>query len=515
MKKSKFVFAICLLSLLLQAAAGLILLANIWKLGIVPDSYLYLLAAVLGVLLLITAAAAFVKLKRPVGKARRVIASVLALLITLACTIGCFVTSQLRNTIDNMITQEPSGIPVAVFVEKDDPAKTAADAKNYIFAVVSGYETERTNYTIQAIEEQLQCQLTVEEFPSVFDMVDSLLAKKVGALVLNPAYVDILEEMEGYADFSDKTRILCEILTPEQLSEGNVTDETVSVTTEPVEEITEPVQLGITERPFVIYLSGTDTKAKVFRTCRSDVNIIAVVNPVTHQVLLLNTPRDYYVPNPAGNDKLDKLTHCGLYGVENSVLTLSRLYNIPIDYHARINFSGFEKLIDAIGGITVYSTASFKAIDDVYVQKGNNTFNGKQALSFARERYHVAGGDNGRGKNQMKVITAVINKLTSSTALISNYPGILDSLGDMFTMSVPSEDVSALIKMQLENMPKWELFSFAVTGVNARAETYSMPGRKLSVMHIGEEYVTHASELVNRLLAGERIQEADLEMNKS
>lgn len=467
MKKSKVTFAVCLVACVLQAVAGVFLLVNIWDLNMVPDKYMALLIAGLGVLQFITAALMFVKFKGTVSNARRWLTSALAFLVAVGCVIGCFVVSDLRNTIDNMTTQEPAGIPMAVFVEKNDPSQTLQDAKDYTFAIVTEYETARTHYTIDEIEKQLQCQLKVEEFPSVFDMVDSLLDERVGALILNPAYVDILEEMEGYSDFSENTRILCEILTPEQLSEETLPDVTEPATTEPV-GTTEAAPLGITEKTFVVYLSGTDTKAKVFRTCRSDVNIIAVVNPVTHQVLLLNTPRDYYVPNPAGKDKLDKLTHCGMYGIENSVLTLSRLYDIPIDYYARINFSGFEKLIDAMGGITVYSSTSFKA-GNYTVQKGENVLNGENALHFARERYHVAGGDNGRGKNQMRVITAVINKLTSSTTLISNYSNILNSLGDMFTMSVPAEDAGSLVKMQLEDMPKWEVFSFAVTGVNGRA----------------------------------------------
>lgn len=519
MKKFRATFWICLAACIIQTAAEILLLINIWNLQMIPDRYVVLLASGLVVLLLLTVMLAFAGRVHSAGMLRRWIAAVLALVFSVACIIGCILISDLNDTMDNVINEEPSGVPMSVFVREDDPAQVLSDTKAYTFAIVEGYETERTEYTVASIEEQLQCKINTQVFPSVFDMVDALYAADVGALILNPAYEDILAEMEGYTDFSERTRILCDIMTPDTV-ENNSNDSpereptTDHATTDSTAQTTIPAKLGITERTFIVYLSGTDTKAKVYRTCRSDVNIIAVVNPVEHQVLLLNTPRDYYVPNPAGNYKVDKLTHCGMYGIENSVRALSALYGIDIDYYARINFSGFEKLIDAIGGITVYSDKSFTAVYELTVSKGYNTFDGKEALLFARERYHVAGGDNGRGKNQMKVITAVIDKLTSSTALISNYSGIIDSLGDMFTMSIPAEDVSAMVKLQLDDMPKWEILTFAVTGVNTRAETYSMPGRKLSVMLIDEDYVAHGAKLVNRMLAGERIDKDDLKMDK-
>ena len=77
----------------------------------------------------------------------------------------------------------------------------------------------------------------------------------------------------------------------------------------------------ITKEPFVIYLSGVDTRGELTEKARSDVNILAVVNPQTKQVALINTPRDYYV-DLAGTNSKDKLTHAGLYGVETSMATL-------------------------------------------------------------------------------------------------------------------------------------------------------------------------------------------------
>ena len=149
-------------------------------------------------------------------------------------------------------------------------------------------------------------------------------------------------------------------------------------------------------------------------------NILAAVNPNTRQVLLINSPRDFYVANPSGDGAMDKLTHCGIYGVGCSMKALGDLYDEKVDYYLQINFEGFKKAIDAMGGITVYSDYSFKAIQRTKIVKGENYLTGQQALDFARERYTLAGGDNARGKNQMKVIKAVIEKATSGTTILTN-----------------------------------------------------------------------------------------------
>ena len=117
----------------------------------------------------------------------------------------------------------------------------------------------------------------------------------------------------------------------------------------------------ITKEPFVIYLSGVDTRGELTEKARSDVNILAVVNPQTKQVALINTPRDYYV-DLAGTNSKDKLTHAGLYGVETSMATLGNLYGVSVDHYIRINFAGFINIVDALGGVDVYSDQAFTSV---------------------------------------------------------------------------------------------------------------------------------------------------------
>lgn len=259
------------------------------------------------------------------------------------------------------------------------------------------------------------------------------------------------------------------------------------------------------EEPFIVYLGGSDTRSGKLTKGRNDVNILAVVNPNTKQLLLVNTPRDYYVSNPAGEGAKDKLAHCGLYGLENSKEALSRLYGLPVAYGAVINFNGFEALIDALGGVTVYSESAFTTTIGGYrIQQGANTLNGAQALAFARERSKVSGGDNTRGQHQMQVIAAMVRQLSAGNVL-SRWREILDSLAGMFATDMPLATMTKLLTNEIDNLDDWEIFSAAVTGTGGTDYNWSSGG-KAYVMY-PDESVQQVSALMERVMNGERLTE--------
>lgn len=229
-------------------------------------------------------------------------------------------------------------------------------------------------------------------------------------------------------------------------------------------------------------------------------------------MLLLNTPRDYYVETSVSHGVKDKLTHCGLYGIDCSMKTLASIYDLDtINYYAQINFTGFETLIDQIGGVTVNSEQAFSSSLYSYkFSKGPNKLNGEEALAYARERHNLPDGDNGRGRHQMDIISAVIDKMTNSTALLTNYSGILDSLEGMVSMDFESSDISSLINMQLSEGGSWNIKSFAVTGQGTKKTTYSMPTQKAYVTIPDESSVEHAKQLIQKVMDGETITDDDL-----
>ena len=264
----------------------------------------------------------------------------------------------------------------------------------------------------------------------------------------------------------------------------------------------------ITKEPFVVYLSGVDNRGDLTEKARSDVNILAVVNPTTKQAALINTPRDYYV-DLAGTDSKDKLTHAGLYGVETSMATLGNLYGVNVEHYIRINFAGFISIIDAVGGVDVYSDQAFTSVgspgyyDPTTFAEGWNHLDGKSALAFARERHAFASGDIQRGINQMKVIDAMANKLKSPTVLMS-FSKLMDAVSDCFVTSLSQEQISALVRMQLSDLANWDIQSYSVTGSSGKSsQCYSAKGQSLYVMKPDESSVTQAKELIASVLGGE------------
>ena len=264
----------------------------------------------------------------------------------------------------------------------------------------------------------------------------------------------------------------------------------------------------ITKEPFVIYLSGVDTRGELTEKARSDVNILAAVNPVTKRVVLINTPRDYYVDLAGTSDK-DKLTHAGLYGVETSMETLGNLYGVNVDHYIRINFAGFISIIDALGGVDVYSDQAFTSVgspgyyDPTAFVEGWNHLDGKAALAFARERHAFASGDIQRGINQMKVIDAMLNKI-KSPALLMGFSKIMDAASDCFVTDFSQDQISALVRMQLSDFANWDIQSYTVTGSSGTStQCYSAKGQKLYVMKPDEASVSKAKEMIAVVLGGE------------
>lgn len=254
--------------------------------------------------------------------------------------------------------------------------------------------------------------------------------------------------------------------------------------------------------PYIVCISGSDSRGGSLEDVgRSDVNILAVVNPETHQVLLLNTPRDYYVPNPALKDGMDKLTHCGIYGIENSIKALENLYDISIDYHCIINFNGFVTLVDAVGGVDIYVESPFYTeIGNNYISQGDNHMDGWTALTFVRERHHLPQGDISRGENQMKMIKALAKKV-ASPAILKSYSELMNSLEGMFETDVPQVLIKNTVKNQLGENTDWNIVSYTVSG-DLGMETCASSGEVLSIVYQDEEMIKEAQDKIAAVFDG-------------
>lgn len=518
MKKGKIGQIFCLVIWLCQLAVEVAAAVSVWRLNMLPEKYFLLLAGILAVMLLITGllllpgkkTGAFEK-KRNRGIGRRIVGGILAIVMIVGCVAVRSVAAQVHSAVDGITgAAETVNVSMSVYVLADDPAQTIADASGYRFGALEDYEAVRTEQALAMIRQELAGELELVKYATLAELVEALYDGDVDALILNSAYVSLLEDTPEFLDFSDRTRVLYTALIEETVyrpTEPTVPEEAdPSDATAPTEE-----PFTITGSAFIMYVSGSDTRDYYLSTSRSDVNILMVVNPETRMVLLLNTPRDYYVANPAGNGAKDKLTHCGIYGIGCSVDALELLYDAEIRYYSQINFTGLETLVDAIGGVDVYADYGFYVNGNTHwINEGWNHLDGPTALAFARNRYNQVDGDNGRGRNQMKVIQGVINKVTSGTTIIENYAGILESIQGMFKTNVTMEEIGELVKMQLGDMAPWTIRSYAVTGTGGSDITYSMPGLYCYVMYPDEAKVAYGQELIRRVLDGEVLTEEDM-----
>lgn len=455
------------------AVAAVILITFCVRLGMVPGGYLAALGGVLAVL-----GGLFVLMQR--RKVWSIISDVLCVLLTVCCIAGCFYIGKADTTVRDVARVTSETDEVGVYVLTDDPAQDIEDAADYRFGMAEAVDRENTDATVADIEEELGRELDIGGYGDMFKLLDALKEQEVRAIILNSAYVPVAADAGNYAWVTDGLRQI-----------ASYTHETGEETAaEPSED----------NNSFIVYLSGIDTYGEVSARSRSDVNILAVVNTETKNVLLLSTPRDYYVDYSETGGAKDKLTHAGIYGVDASIDALERLYGVDVNYYLRVNFTGFTQIIDALGGVDVYSQYDFTAGGRQFSQ-GYNTVNGTEALSFARERYSFEDGDIQRGRNQMEVIRAVIKKAASSS-LLANYAAVMDAVSGSFETNMPQEEIAELVRMQLSDMASWNITTYTAAGQVSTGETYSAPGEMLSIVIPDEASVQEAKNMINSVLNG-------------
>lgn len=241
--------------------------------------------------------------------------------------------------------------------------------------------------------------------------------------------------------------------------------------------------MDITAEPFIVYLSGSDSRSNVDDpTARSDVNILMVVNPAYNKLLLVSIPRDTYVQLHGTTGLRDKLTHAGLNNnIELSKATLEDFLGIEISYTVKVSFDTVIKVVDELNGIDIYSDAELwlnansktDASKMCYFYVGTQHIDGDCALRFARERKSYGRGDMHRGENQQEVLTAIINKMTSSNDYLLRLPEILDIAADSFETSFTRDDITKFLRFQLASGKPWKIESIGLSGVGDMLPTYT------------------------------------------
>lgn len=354
-----------------------------------------------------------------------------------------------------------------IYVLKSSNYENIVDLENKSIGHLELKKNAGLNKMVDKITKKIEFKS--KTYDDIYSMVSDLIGEKIEGIILEEAQVEILKE-ENYNEYELLKSIYSDAI---ELSIKK-----------------KKTNIDITKDSYNIYISGIDTYGNITNVSRSDVNILATVNPVKKEILLTNIPRDYYVKLHSFNE-YDKLTHAGIYGIDESISTIEDLLDTKINYYVKVNFTSLIDIVDALDGIVVNSNYSFTTVDGYSFKKGTNYLDGKEALSFARERKAFKEGDRIRGENQQLILTSIINKATS-TKIITNYTEILKAVKGKFITNIKDEEITKLIKMQFSDGKAWNIKSISVNGVDSYDYVYSYKKNKLYVMRPIQETVDNA-----------------------
>ncbi len=477
---------LCVLGLIcagIQLIAAVVLIVMLAYLDIIPFEFKILIDTLLVLFCAVTAITQYWTIPG-------IITKILSVFMSIIMGALSFYINATYKTLDKISGSYTKVSTMGVYVLEESPIEDILHLSDANFGIISTMGREETDSTIYKIEETIATDIKYFEYNSVAELADSLVDGSSDAIIINSNYLGMIEDIEAYKTFKDVIKCVMTytvetVVKPDKDEQGDIVEQSDDCIT--------------------IYVSGIDTTGPANVTSNSDVNIICTINKKTHQVLLISTPRDYYVPLSISGDKKDKLTHAGAYGVDVSMDTLELLYNVNIDYYIKVNFTGFVEIVDALGGIEVYSEYDFTAYHGgFHYNAGMNKLSGIQALGFARERYSFAQGDKQRGRNQMEVIKGMINKMIS-TEMLSNYTAVMDAISGSVVTDMPQQEISDFVKMQLEENPKWEILTYSVDGTHGSDYTYSLPNMIVYVMIPQEETVNKASNYLDLMYDNKKI----------
>ena len=458
---------------ILYAILALILLFTMFNYNFLSFRFLNIIITI-GLLVVLAISIFLQKTKRS-----PLVTTVVLVIFSLVSLVGIFGFKQMIDITNRMNqTAAFSEVEMSIVVPKDSDIKDVSQ----LTSVQAPTKVDKNNIEtlMSALKKDKKVDVKVDDVASYQEAYDNLKSGKSKAMVLSGSYASLLESVDSNYASNLKT-----IYTYKIKKKNNNSAKQVD------------------SKVFNIYISGIDTYGSISTVSRSDVNIIMTVNMNTHKILLTTTPRDAYVKIPGGGaDQYDKLTHAGIYGVETSEKTLENLYGIKIDYYARINFTSFLKLIDQLGGVTVHNDQAFTSLHGKFdFPVGDIQMNSEQALGFVRERYSLDGGDNDRGKNQEKVISAIVNKLASLKS-VSNFTSIVNNLQDSVQTNMSLDTINALANTQLDSGSKFTVTSQAVTGTGSTGQltSYAMPNSSLYMMKLDDSSVASASQAIKNLM---------------
>ena len=478
-----------LLSILL-VLSSFYLLYELIKINVLPTKLLFLVTIVF---VLLDAIFILLLCHYSKGVVSKIVCVILSLLLTVGSCFGGYYISKTGSLLTSItsVTKHAKNT-VSVVVKQSSDIKNKSQLNGVSVGTLRNIGTQGSK---KALKELSNDGIVMEqkEYDSLSALLEGFYNGEVESIIINESSRSQILDIESYADFDNNTRVVYQ--TSYKVEN---TDKAKSVT-------------DITSKPFNVLISGSDTRGGFDENGRSDVIMIATVNPKTHTILLTSVPRDFYVTTAcdAGDGcmqgTLDKITHTGIHGTNTTKRTVEQLLGIEINYTFKVGFDAVTELVNAVGGVDVtvapgYAVSSLTAMSGFGVHEGVNHLNGEQALAFARERYAYSEGDRQRTKNQQLVLMGIVDKVTSPS-IITNYSSIMDAMSNTFSTTMSNDEISDLIKYQINNNPKWKMEQYMVNGTGDTLMCAEL-GDAASVMVPDQSTVKMAKDKINAVLAG-------------
>lgn len=475
---------------IVMIAATMYLLFNIIKLNVLPTKLLFLMTIVFVLLDLIFILLLCFATKGVVSK---IICIIFTLAISLGSCLGGYYMSKTGGLLSSMTNvAKHSKNTISVVVKESSDMKKKTDLAGHSVGTLANINTTGSKKILKELTNS-GISMEQKEFGSLTEMLGSFYNGEVDSIVISESSRSQITDIDAYKDFDNNTRVVYQ--TSYKVEN---TDKANAVS-------------NITTTPFNVLISGSDTRGGFDENGRSDVIMVATVNPKTGTILLTSVPRDFYVTTACDaadgcqQGALDKITHTGIHGTNTTKRTVEQLLGIEINYTFKVGFDTVTDIVDAVGGIDVnvepgYECNNFLHAPGLSVHEGINHLNGEQALGYARERYAYSEGDRQRTKNQQQVLMGIVDKITSP-AIVTNYASIMDSMSDTFSTTMSSQEISDLIKHQLNKNPKWKMEQYMVNGTGDTLMCAEL-GDAAYVMVPDQSTVTTAKNKINAVLAG-------------
>lgn len=483
--------------LLMQLVISLLFLGYIYYLDMLPVKYYLIVVGLILLiwLLIVRLINSGIKKKKQDKKYFLLIFSKL-LSITISISL-CFVSIMAvkgNNFLDNITGQIMQTRVISMYVKKTSDYKRIKDIKGDLSKLKVGIATEKSKDSltkaIEQMEDELEVSFKLKDYKEYSLLGDAIMDDDIEVIIADNAYIALLEA--NHEGIDENLTSLYRIELQEKVKASTI-------------------RTDVTKKPFMMYITGIDTYGTVSAISRADVNLAVCVSPKQKQILIVSIPRDTQV-NLHKNGKMDKITHSAMYGISETIATIEDFLDVEINYYAKTNFSGITNIIDALGGVTIDSPYEFTTLHGNYhINKGLNEMDGDKALCFVRERYALPSGDFDRGKNQQRLLKAMINKAISPK-IITNYSKILQAVEGCFETNMSADEIKAFIQMQIDDMAKWEMFNIQLTGEGEMSyKTYSMKNKKCYTMVPDEDSLQTIIKAIDIIESGEKLTKSDLE----